>query len=186
MERRHNSLSFFDIDFLDEELAPIINESHSPADLERAIDLFATAGERSPALPDIAKLIAWMKPGSERVTNLILRVLEDADQGWRVRAYLMDLPLDDEELDERAASFVRYLEEPAGPVQELIRGRLPSSWSGSYVPHLKAALAVAERWAISPNRELAAAGQEAVKSFAEQIKAEGAKEAAEDLAFSYR
>jgi hypothetical protein len=178
--------SLFEIDFLDEELAPIIRESHSSADLERAIDRIAQAAERSPGLPDVAKLIGWMDPGSEKVTRLIVAMLEDPDRAWRARAYLMDLPLSDEELDRRALAFARDLEEPGGPVHELIRGRLPNGWSGSYVPHLESALKIAERWSGSGDRELAAAGAEAAKSFKKQIGAEEAREAAEDLAFSYR
>jgi len=183
---KKNKLSFFDVDFLDEELAPIIAESHSLVDRERALDCFAHANERSPALPDIAKLIGWMAPGSEHVTDLMVEMLEDADLGWPVRAYLMDLPLDDEELDERATAFAQRLEEPTEPLHELIKGRLPRSWSGSYMPHLKEARAVAERWAGSLDGELAAAGREAVGYFSKRIKAEEASEAAEELALSYR
>jgi hypothetical protein len=54
------------------------------------------------------------------------------------------------------------------------------------VPHLESALKIAERWSGSSDRELAAAGAEAAKSFKKQIGAEKAREAAEDLAFSYR
>jgi transposase-like protein len=186
IESRRNLSNLWDVDFLEEELAPVVSATATPADLDRALDRFRDLGVRSPAIPDLAKVIGWIDGGSEKVTELMIELLEKDDAtGDRVRSSLMDLPLDDEQLDRRALAFAMELEEPLAPLLDLISGSLPSTWSGSYVPHLENGLGTAERWAESSQRRLREAGREAVESYEKQIRVWKAREATEDLEFEY-
>jgi hypothetical protein len=186
IETRRDLSNLWDVDFLEEELAPAVSATATPADLDQALDRFRDLGVRSPAIPDLAKVIGWIDGGSEKVTEMMIELLEKDDAtSYRVRSNLMDLPVDDEQLDRRALAFATELEEPLGPLLGLISGRLPSGWSGSFVPHLENGLGIARRWAQSDQRRLREAGREAVESYEKQIRVWKAREATEDLEFEY-
>lgn len=185
IETRPNLANLWEIDFLENELAPVVSEAATEADLDRALKRFRGVDERSPAIPDLAKVIAWIGGGSEKVTELMVELLEDDKIAGRVRSNLMDLPLNDEQLDRRAESFASALEEPLVPLLDLISGSLPTTWSGSYVPHLENGLQTAKRWAESDQRRLREAGHEAVEIYKKQIRVWEAREATEELEFEY-
>jgi hypothetical protein len=182
---RAGQTHLWDVDFLDEELRPLVGEVAGPEDLSRAIELFTQLNERSSTRADVATVIDWIDPGSEKVTKLMVELLGDADRAWLARSHLMELTLDDEARERRALAFATRLDEPLIPLLDLIAGTLPRSWSGSYVPHLERGLSLAEDWAKSDDPELAAAGHEAAKSYRRRIAAEAADEEVEDLRIAY-
>lgn len=186
MRDRQSTLSLWDVDFLDEELGPIVTRVASAADLRQALHRFHTLEQGSPALADSAKVISWINSGAQDVTDLMIALLEDPELADRVRSHLMDLPLSDEQRDARARAFAAALEEPLPPLLDLIAGSLPRSWSGSYLPHLEGGLEIAERWAKSDQRQLREAGHEAAESYKKQIRDWRAREEIEDLEFQYR
>lgn len=186
IETRRDLSNLWDIDFLEEELAPVVSAAATPADLDRALDRFRSLDVRSPATPDLATVIGWIDPGSEKVTETMIELLEkNDDTSYSARSNLMDLPINNEELDRRAFAFANELEEPLEPLLGLISGRLPSGWSGSYIPHLENGLKIARRWATSDQRQLREAGCEAVRSYEKQIQIWRAREATEELEFEY-
>jgi len=178
--------NFWDVDFLEDELAPVVSAAATSADLDRALDRFRNLDVRSPATSDLAKVIGWIDAGSEKVTEMMIELLEkNDDMSYSVRSSLMDLPINDEQLDRRAFAFANELEEPLEPLLGLISGRLPSGWSGSYIPHLENGLEIARRWAKSDQWRLREAGCEAVRSYEKQIQIWKAREATEELEFEY-
>lgn len=182
---RRESLHLWDLDFLDEELGPIVSRAADTADLKRALERFERAEEHSPVLTDLAKVIGWIDPGASEVTAVMVRLLENPKRSWLARSHLTELPLTNEQLDQRAHAFAAALEEPLPALLDLLAGTLPRSWSGSYVPHLESARATAERWAGSNQRQLRAAGHDAVASYQAQIKQWSAREEADDRRFEY-
>lgn len=185
MEGRKEFPNLWDVDFLEEELAPIVSAVGTPADLDQALDRFRNLPSRSPAIPDLAKVIGWIDGGGEKVTALMIELLEDESAEGRVRSYLMDLPIDATQLDRRALAFAKELDEPLVPLLDLISGRLPSSWSGSYIPHLKRGADIARRWVESDHRRLCEAGHEAVEIYEKQVRVWAAREVTDDLEFEY-
>jgi hypothetical protein len=186
MRDSRQDLRAWDLDFLPDELEPLVREAGTEADLSRACRYFAELTDRSPALPDCAKLIGWLGGGAEDVSQLLVSLLADGETASRARSYLMELPLSPAELDRRAETIADALEEPSRSLLELIEGTQPSSWSGSYVPHLKEAMVHAERWAASSRPAMRAAGREAIDVYRRRIESEQASEEAEDFEFEYR
>ena len=186
IESKRDLSNLWDVDFLEEELAPVVSATATPDDLDRALERFRDLEVRSPAISDLAKVIGWIGGGNEKVTEMMIELLErDDDTSYSVRSNLMDLPVDDEQLDRRALAFATELEEPLEPLLDLISGSLPSTWSGSYVPHLENGLGTARRWAASDHQRLREAGREAVESYEKRIRIWKAREEVEDLEFEY-
>jgi len=185
MREGRDELRRWELDFLPDELEPLVSAAADEEDLTRAIRLFAELEDRSPAIPDAAKLIGWLGAGAEAVSELICSLLA-GERAGRARSYLLDFPLSSTELDRRAETLAGSLEEPTRTLIELIEGTQPTSWSGSYVPHLEAALAHAERWIDSPSAALREAGREARDRYRRQIESEKVSEEIEDREFEYR
>lgn len=185
MRDKRDELRLWDIDFLPDELEPLVSSAAGEGDLARAIRLFAELEDRSPALPDTAKLIGWLGAGDVAVTELIASLLE-GERASRARSYLLEFSLPPDELDQRAETLADSLDEPARTLLELIEGQQPRSWSGSYVPHHEAALAHAERWIGSSSAALREAGREARDVFRRRIEREKVSEEIEDREFEYR
>ena len=141
IEAKRDLSNLWDVDFLEEELAPVVSVTATPADLDRALDRFRDLDVRSPAIPDLAKVIGWIGGGSEKVTQMMIELLgKDDDTNYSVRSNLMDLPVDDEQLDRRALAFATEARRTVGtaarsdirqPAKHVVRFLRPPSreWS---------------------------------------------------------
>jgi DNA-binding Lrp family transcriptional regulator len=183
---RTNGDDLWDLDFLPDTLAPVVMGAADSADLEHAIRYFQALDSRSPALPDAGQVIGWLDQGSEQVTQLIIDLLGDPDRAWLARQYLLGFAIQDKELERRAVALAETTDDPIMVVHSLIAGTLPNSWSGSYVPHLEGAQALAERWARSKSGALRQAARTAVESYQRQITKETATDIAEERELEYR
>jgi hypothetical protein len=172
-------------DPLPADIAGSVERSATASDLAEVATYFEELPDDSAAADDTAVLIGWLGGAGDEVSELIIRLLVDNEPGRRGRA-LLRLPLNDEALDRRAALIAQSIEDPAAALYELIASTLPSSWSGSYVPHLEGAQRHAERWGHSSDRGLREVGREAKETYKRQIETWRSREEDGDREFEYR
>jgi hypothetical protein len=185
LSRTEDAPRLWKLDLLPDELMELVKGSGTSTDLDAAVEFFGSLPEDSYALGDTATLIGWLDPGSDQVTDLIVRFLGATGRAYTARSNLMKLTLTPEEFDRRAARIAAEVEEPVGPLLDLLEGTLPMVWSDSRVPYLEKALDHAQRWAKSGDSELCAAGERAAKRFEQMIESERAQDAVEDREFEY-
>ncbi len=131
------------IDLLPESIADRVHEHGTTDDLDRALREWETVDGTSAAGDALVRLIEWLAPGDNRITDFIARFYDDPDERWRARR-LLRLNLTWEECQQRAVALADRLDEQA--VTAMVDKMLPDIWSGSRVPALEAALEHVNGW----------------------------------------
>jgi hypothetical protein len=136
------------LDLLPGGLAALVREHAGGAELRQTVQRFADADLNGLATEALVDLLNWIDPGAPELTKFIIDNIDEPDL-QRQAHRLLGLDLTWEQCQARAAVLADELgdEEILG---HLIRNMLPSTWSGSWIPHLENALAHLTEWQTTP------------------------------------